>query len=550
MQVIWTSPGSCSTVRQASAPKSRSAPVKPAMMERHGERPVGHDAAKLAANAHRRTLYRAGRQAEEPAMRRKTVLVIDSTGRGHALCDLFVRTSPAAEVYYAPGCPLIKDPGIRSVPEISLKDPGTCLRFLEHVPVDFTFVSHIDALTAGYVDILRDSGHAVIGPTRDCSRLESSKAFGKAFCSRYGLPTAAYREFLDPVSAVNYVRGMPHGCVVKTDDLTDNGDGAIVCYSAAEAEQAISVFESRGDFHVIVEQRLIGTELSVLALLDTRGYLLFPSALDYKRALEGDRGPNCDGMGSVAPHPLEDGRLRQEIADRLLDPFVRGLRAENLDYSGFVYIGCIITADGLKVLEINARFGDSEAEVVLPSIGSDFAKICEAIIEQRLADCTLRVDGLVRCSVALVQGGLREDPGWPFGAAAAGWPVLGYDRLEPGYRVFLANITSGPDGDAVTAGGRVLHVVGTGGDLLTARENAYSGVHRITFAGKRFRTDIADFGIPLLGGPLLPRAAIFPGSHIPRSPGGDGATAGRPPLPVRAPTAPAWTRWPRNCQNP
>ncbi len=425
------------------------------------------------------------------------ILVVDATGRGHAICDLFTRTDPGTTVFY-PGSDAIEQERIVPAPSVSLLDPQTALDFLADHPVELVFVSNIEALSRGYVDVLRAHGHRAIGPVARAAELEASKERGKRFCSDHGIPTAPYRCFTEPEAAKAYVRALPYACVVKLDGLCRDGDGSIVCATAAEAEAAVDGFaRSEGrSFRVVVEKRLYGTEISVFALLDGEGYLLFPTAIDFKRSSAGDAGKNCDGMGSIAPHPMETPALLAQIRRTLLDPLVRGLRADGLDFTGFVYVGAMMSEDGLHVIEINARFGDSEAEAVLPGVHSDFTGICRAVLDRRVAERRLVTDELVRCSVALTQGCLdpadpRALPGWPFGAFAAGQPITGLDALDRGEAsAFCANVRKDAGGVPVSTGGRVVHVVGKGPSLALARERAYRQIGRISFPGMRYRSDI------------------------------------------------------------
>ena len=426
--------------------------------------------------------------------------MIDGTGRGHALCDLFVRTDPNVTVYYGPGCDLIEDPRIVAVPSITLTDVGTVLAFLADHPVDFVFVSNIDALSAGYVDDIRAAGHRVIGPTAAAAALENSKARGKQFCVEHGLPVPGHAIFTDPDQAHAYIRNLPYRCVVKIDQLTPHGDGSVVCDSTQDAHAAVDrmVAEFGQSARLIIEERLTGPEISIFALIDGETAMLFPPAMDYKRALEGHRGKNCDGMGSIAPHPADSPRLREYIRAKLVEPLVHGLREEGLDFTGFVYLGAILTERGPVVIEINARFGDSEAQVVLPGVQSDLTQLCRAVLDRRLADEQLRTDGLTRCVVALVQGAVHpaatgEASGWPFGDFTVGHQVRGIATVDSREaQVFYANIRRDPAGTPVTCGGRVLHVVGTAGDLTEARARAYRQVRRVHFPGMRYRSDIGD----------------------------------------------------------
>jgi phosphoribosylamine--glycine ligase len=433
------------------------------------------------------------------------VLVVDGTGRGHAICDLFTRTDPDVTVFYGPGCDVIEHDRIIPVPSISLEDPGTCLAFLKDNPVEFVFVSSIDALSQGYVDVLRTQGIRAIGPTKRAAELESSKARGKRFCLDHGIPVASSGSFTDPEDAKRYIRSLPHACVVKADGLCPVGDGSHVCSTAAEAEAAVDFIlgQTGAAFRVVVEERLYGPELSVFALLDGDSYLLFPAAVDYKRALDGDLGKNCDGMGSIAPHPADSPALRAEIRRTLLDPLCRGLEQDGLDYTGFIYLGTMMTEGGLKVIEINARFGDSEAEAVLPGVQSNFTTLCRGILSRSLRHHQLVTDGLIRSAIAATQGSLSPQdpdslPGWPFGDFAAGQRVTGFEAVDRSKAtVFYASLRRDQAGLPVTTGGRVLHVVGTGLSLEEALENAYQQIARISFPGMRYRMDI---GAELLGG--------------------------------------------------
>jgi phosphoribosylamine--glycine ligase len=428
------------------------------------------------------------------------VLVVDGSGRGHAICDLFVRGDPRVTVYYGPGCDVIEHDRIIIAPSISLNDPRTALAFLHDHPVELVFVSYSDALTKGYVDVLRSHGYATIGPSKAAAELESSKERGKRFCVDHGLPTAPYRFFTEVEPAKAYVRSLPYACVVKTDGLCKNADGSIVSDTVNEAEGAIDAFAHQfGDaLRLVIEKRLRGPEISIFALLDGESYLLFPAAMDFKRTLDGDRGGNCEGMGAIAPHPMSGPELDAEICRTLLEPLLRGLRRDGLDFTGFVYLGAMITEDGLRVLEINTRFGDSEAEVVLPGIQNNFLELCRSVLDKTLRDRRLVTDGLTRCTVALTQGCIDPDdpealPGWPFGEHAVGQEVRGLgdvDRSEA--IVFCANLRRDSAGRPTTSGGRVLHVVGTGRSLEEARERAYRQVSRIAFPGMRYRLDIGS----------------------------------------------------------
>ena len=253
------------------------------------------------------------------------VLVVDGTGRGHALCRLFTRTDPDVTVYYGPGCDVVQEDRIVVADSIRVTEPETVLSFLDAHPVDFVFVSHIDGLSIGLVDALRAAGHRTIGPTREAALLEASKERGKRFCTDHGIPTAPYRAFTEPAAARAYIETLPYACVVKTDGLTPDGDGSVVCSSAEEALRAVDDFaeESGADFHVVVEQRLSGEEVSVFALLDG-GVRWFE--LGNQPALWSST------HADVHPLPATYGEIRARLAEsaavvKALDPQARTLRA-------------------------------------------------------------------------------------------------------------------------------------------------------------------------------------------------------------------------------
>jgi phosphoribosylamine--glycine ligase len=337
----------------------------------------------------------------------------------------------------------------------------------------------------------------VIGPSQRGAELESSKKRGRRFCSDHGIRTPRSREFDDPAQATAYVRKLPYSVVVKEDGLTDCGDGVHVCSSPAEAENAIAAIARRmgSSFSVLVEERHAGIDISLLALTDGRSYVMFPAALDYKRCADGDRGKNCDGMGSLAPHPLADVDLYSQ-ATAIFDKVMAGLAAEQIRYNGFIFVGAMLTEDGLVVLELNARFGDSEAQVVLPSLRSNFTNLCRAVLQGRLRDTQVDFDGLVRCCVIATQGNVAPNdpnskPGWPFGPYEVGLPIAGIENIDPTKAVvFLAGTAIDESGRYVTSRGRVLHVVGFGETVNAAVSNAYTQIQRISFAGIRYRTDI------------------------------------------------------------
>jgi phosphoribosylamine--glycine ligase len=434
------------------------------------------------------------------------VLLIDRSGRGHAYAELFTRTNPGVSVHYAPGCPAITTERVISVPELSLAEPLPMVEYAKREGMDLVFVANAVALTHGFVDSFREHGLPVIGPSHAASRMEASKSWMKDLCRRYGVPVADYAWFDDAEEARRYVRAAPWPVVVKAEGLC-GGNGSTVCDTADDAVRAVDrlmverVFDAAGD-RVVVERRLFGREYSFFALLDGNGgHLLLPTALDYPKSDDGNRGVTCGGMGAVSPHPQDTPAVRAEFEERILAPLEACIRAEGLRYTGIVYVGTLLTDQGMFLLEVNVRLGDPEAEAVLPRVESDFYGLCRAVLEGRLAaEPPLRVSPLHSCVVTLAQGRTRQVSrgrnkgwyrGWPYGRYGKGYPITGIERVDPARcRVFLGEAAVHPEKGLVSDGGRVVHMVGLGATRREAADNAYAGVEPVHFAGMRCRGDI------------------------------------------------------------
>ncbi|WP_292537234.1 phosphoribosylamine--glycine ligase [Mesorhizobium sp.] len=433
----------------------------------------------------------------------RKVLLVDSTGRGHALANLFQRTDPAVQVFYGPGNSAVAEERVYTVPEVSLTDPASAVRFCQRQQIDFVFVSHIDALSRGYVDFLNASGIPTIGPDLAAARLEKSKAFTKRMLKRHGVNTPRFEIFDRPGPAKKYIRELDYQVVVKADGLCE-GNGAYVCDDQASALHAVDsimlarVHKDAGNC-VVIEERLFGVEISIFALFDGKDFLLFPPALDYKRSDDGNTGVNCDGMGSLCPHPLVDGAILRQVRTEILEPLRVGILRDGLNYTGFIYVGAMLSDDGIKVLELNVRFGDSEAEVVLPKVQTNFVRLCEGVLHRTLGSVSLETDAKCYCNVVAGQGAttrLGEDgreiryPGWPYGDFEVGFPIFGLDALDrDNSRLFLANVCRN-EGRLVTSGGRVLHVAGIGDNYAQAAHNAYINMEKVSFRGMSYRSDI------------------------------------------------------------
>jgi phosphoribosylamine--glycine ligase len=429
------------------------------------------------------------------------VLAIDQSGRGHALCDLLTRSRPDVAVHYGPGSRAAASERIRIVPRIDLEDPATAVEAARATSPDLIIVGTIEALRAGVADALRADGWPTIGASRAASRLETSKRFAKEFLVRHGVRTPVCRHYDSPETALAELGNFPERYVIKADGLCLAGDGVKMVESRAEARDAITALMHQrqlGDAgaEVLIEERVAGSELSLMVFLDAEGgYRMLPPALDYKRSDEGNTGINCAGMGTVFPHPLHNAELMTELETEVVRPIVRGIHAEGLSFTGFLFIGAMLTSSGVTVLEINSRFGDSEAEVVYPSMQSDFCACCMDGLNGDANAVEWDFDGLVRVSVSLGQGPVRAtnavNVGWPHGGFVAGNRISGLDAIDRDRcDIFYSAMDLDDEGHRVTAGGRVAHVVGKGRTTLEAARNAYAGVDCVAFDGMTFRRDI------------------------------------------------------------
>lgn len=432
------------------------------------------------------------------------ILLVDHSGRGHAFADLFSRTNSDVVVHYAPGCAAITTDRVRSVPQLHWVDPDAMVKYSRRERIDLVFVSNAEALSKGLVNVLRKAGFLVIGPSRGASRLEVSKSYAKELFARYGIPSPEYQSFDDVDDARTYARTAPYRVVVKADGPC-GGNGAFVCDTVTDALQAIDrlmvdrIFGAAGQ-RVVIEKRIYGQEFSFFALVDGEGFVTLPMALDYPKSDDGNRGVITGGMGSISHHPLESRELIAKVEGHILRPLLRCIGEQELRYSGPIYLGCMLVEGEPYLLEVNVRMGDPEAQVVLPRIESDFVTLCQAILDQRIADQKLVLNDLHFCDTAATQGPTKRGcpegpeghfPGWPFGAFGRNFPVTGLDTVDLSQcRVFIGQATYLPGRGLVTDGGRVLHVVGFGDSPRQAAEHSQAGIRNISFEGIRYRHDI------------------------------------------------------------
>lgn len=422
------------------------------------------------------------------------VLVIGGGGREHALAWKLSQSPRVKKLYAAPG-----NAGIAQVAEcrpVGTEDLPGLLALAQEIKADFTVVGPDNPLAMGVVDLFEKNGLRAFGPTASAARFESSKIFAKQFMQRHGIPTARFGSFCDSDEAQKFAQTLRGPCVVKADGLA-LGKGVLICKSSWDSALAISqmmdqkVFGAAGE-RVIIEEFMQGPEASVHALLDGKSYKLFPPSQDNKRVGDNDTGPNTGGMGTISPVPLVSPALMRTVEEKVLQPFLRGCAAEGIEYRGLLYPGLMLTGDGPRVLEFNARFGDPETQVLMMRLESDLLDALEAVADRRLAQATLKFRREAAVCVVMASGGYPGD-------YAKGKVIRGLDdaaRLD-GVQVFHAGTKR--QGDAVvTAGGRVLGVTALGRDLKAARERAYEAVARIQFDGAHCRKDIGGRALRFL----------------------------------------------------
>ena len=415
------------------------------------------------------------------------ILIAGAGGREHALAWRLARDPEVDALFCAPG-----NPGIEAVANLAPidADPAALLAFAERESIDLTVIGPELPLDRGVVDRFRDAGRRIFGPPRAAAQLECSKAFAKGFMARHGIPTARYRVCESPAEARAAVASGEFGfpVVLKADGLAA-GKGVVVAQDPGEAEAAIHAAMDERQFgaagaRLVVEECLEGPEVSFFALCDGTRAVPITSAQDHKRIFDDDRGPNTGGMGAFAPSPLVDASMQAQIVREIIEPVLRGMRAEGTDYTGFLYAGLMMTCSGPKVIEYNVRFGDPEAQAVMPLIDGDFAALLAAAADRRLQNESVRLRAGVSVGVVLAA------PGYP-AAVTTGAVVSGLDAASrrPGVVVFHAG-TARRGRDVVTAAGRVLTVVATAPEYQSAIDRAYEAVSLISFEGMQFRRDI------------------------------------------------------------
>ncbi|HUZ18038.1 MAG TPA: phosphoribosylamine--glycine ligase [Spirochaetia bacterium] len=408
------------------------------------------------------------------------VLVLGSGAREHAITWKFSKSKRISGLFVAPGNAGTEELG-ENLPDLDMTNADAIVETCRAKKIDFVFVGSEQPLAAGVVDRLIAEGIHAFGPTKKAAELEASKAFSKKFMADHGIPTADYREFSNDEEFIGYMKSHTGRVVVKKSGLAA-GKGV----SDSEDRDELIEFGKKAVAHdrIIVEDYLAGYELSVFALTDGRSWVLLPVCADFKKAEEGDRGKNTGGMGAVCPVPAVDSELLKTIQRTIIEPTFSGMAQEGLSYKGVLYFGLINTEKGPRLLEYNVRFGDPEAQVLLPLVESDFANLMDAIIDEKLDQFPLRISDRSALAVVIASKGYPDS--YRKGCRVDSLPSF----PENDALLFHASTKNEHGGKIVTGGGRCFTVVGMGSNLLAANVRAYEAAERITFDGAWYRRDI------------------------------------------------------------
>jgi phosphoribosylamine---glycine ligase len=415
------------------------------------------------------------------------VLVVGSGGREHALCWAISGSPMLTKLYCAPG-----NPGIAAVAEcvnVGVLDIPTLVGFAQDNAIDLVVPGPEAPLVAGITDAMEAVGIACCGPTRAAAQLEGSKTFAKEIADAAGIPTALWERFEDSEAARAFIRRRGTPVVVKADGLAA-GKGVVVAATEEEAIAAIDAMMDQKIFGesgsaVVIEECLVGEEVSLFALCDGENALLLGSAQDYKRVGDGDTGPNTGGMGAYSPVPSFPPKLETACLEQIIRPALREMVRKGTPFRGILFAGLMLTEEGAKLIEFNVRFGDPECQVLLARMKSDLLPALQAACDGELRDFDLRWDDQVAVAVVMAARGYPDAP-------ERGSVIGGLDQASaiPGVSVFHAGTEAGPDGTILAAGGRVLTICGTASDIRQARDRAYAGVDSVAWSDGFCRRDI------------------------------------------------------------
>lgn len=406
------------------------------------------------------------------------VLVVGSGGREHAICWKVAQSPLVTGLYAAPG-----NPGMAEIAECIPWEGNVwqLAEWAEGEGIELTLVGSEAPLVEGIADAFQARGLQIFGPVQKAAMIEGSKVFAKGLMERFGIPTAKHKSFSDVLDALSYLEVTGAPIVVKDSGLAA-GKGVTVAATLHQAKQAAAnILSGPEQAEIVIEEFLSGPEVTVLAVTDGVTIRSLLPSQDHKHLLDGDTGPMTGGMGAVCPYPLAPGVLT-EIEERVLQPLVDGLRAEGILYKGVIYAGLMLTDDGPKVLEFNARFGDPECQAILPLLETDLVELALAVVEGRLHELEIRWRALASACVVMAAPGYPNDP-------HKGLPLSLPPHSPDEILYFQAGTRKGPSG-LLTSGGRVLNVVGLGRDLRGALERAYAGVGAVRFDHALYRRDI------------------------------------------------------------
>ncbi len=414
------------------------------------------------------------------------VLIVGSGGREHAIAASVAKSSQVDKIYCAPGNAGIA--GVAECVDIQAMEFDRLADFAQENEIDLTIIGMDDPLVGGIVDVFEERGLRVFGPRKNAAVIEGSKAFSKDLMKKYGIPTAAYENFDTPEVALAYLENAKMPIVLKADGLA-LGKGVLICNTLEEAKAGVKTLMLDKQFgdagnRIVIEEFITGREVSVLCYCDGTHIKPMTSAQDHKRAKDNDEGLNTGGMGTFSPTPFYDEEIQKFCEEKVFQPTMDAMKAEGRDFVGILFVGLMLTSEGPKVLEYNARFGDPEAQVVLPRMKNDIVDVMNACIDGKLEDIDLQFEDNAAVCVVLASDGYPEH-------YEKGKVITGFENFEgrEGYYVFHAGTKFEGD-QIVTNGGRVLGVTAKGADLKEARKNAYAATEWLTFENKYMRNDI------------------------------------------------------------
>lgn len=412
------------------------------------------------------------------------ILVVGGGGREHAIVWSLSKSPRVDKIYCAPGNGGISR--LAQCVDIKATDIVQMVKFVRENEIDFVMVAPDDPLAMGMVDAMEAEGIRVFGPRKNAAILESSKIFSKELMEKYNIPTAKYRAFTDANTALEYVESVGAPLVIKADGLA-LGKGVVVATDIPMAREAVKSMMSEKKFgdsgsRIVVEECMTGPEVTVLAFTDGKSILTMPPSQDHKRAFDGDEGPNTGGMGAFCPSPKYTKAIADECMEKIFLPTINAMNQEGRTFKGVLYFGLMLTENGPRVIEYNARFGDPETQPILSLLESDLMDIFEAVVDERLSEFDVKWSQDCACCVVMASGG------YPTGHTA-GYEISGLDSVPDDIMVFHAGTTLQGD-KTLTSGGRVLGVTATGKTLTGAVSRAYEGVECISFKDAHWRRDI------------------------------------------------------------